>query len=78
MGKKLLKVSGYLFRVNNSTIFIFVLLFKGGIVLTLWHSEQPKLQGVLVLLSAIASTEIVFSMYEQIFFYKSKPSTGRT
>ena len=47
------KLNGYTFRGSKSAIFIFTSLFKCGQLLTLLHSERPKLHRVLADLSAI-------------------------
>ena len=48
-----LKVNGYTFRGSNFTILIFASLLNETQLLTLLHSEQPKLCGVLAVLKAI-------------------------
>ena len=57
--KKMLifKMNSYTFRGNRSAIFIFVSLFNKGHLLTLLHSERPKLYTILAFLSAIGSKE---------------------
>ena len=49
----IIKVNGYTFRGSNSSIFILVYLLNEGSLLTILHSEQPKLHRVLAILSAI-------------------------
>ena len=46
-------VNAYTYRGNNSDIFPSVSNVSRGQLFTQLHSEQPKLYGVLVILSAI-------------------------
>ena len=85
LNKQPIKVNGYTFRWSHSTFFLslsltlsftyFASLLNSGQLLTLLHSEWPKLNRVLAFLSAIGLTERIYSSRSK-FFLKEWISFG--
>ena len=67
------KVNGYFFRGSNFCKFKFAVLLYRNQLLTLLHSERPKLPTILAFLSAIGLRERFCSPGENFVLYELIP-----
>ena len=61
---------------GEATLLIFVSLFIRGQLLTLLHSEWPKLHRVLAILGAIGLKEIIWASRSKFFPLRIDPMSA--